>query len=1002
MVTYTVDVVDPNCPSTPVDVVVTVLPGVAPEDGLNNEVLCSGDAVAEITFPEVEGATYTWTNSNEQVGLASSGTDTIPAWTAALNTTSMSFESEVVVTGQVGGCPIVDIATYTIEVQPSPAIQVTPSAQTLCSGETTNINLSVNTGEDLNWTIATAGGNLTSSATPGPGTSIQDTWSNAGTTNGVVTYTVDVVDPNCPSTPVDVVVTVLPGLPALTLPPDQILCPEETFTGVDLPEVEGAVWTWTNANPNNGLAATGQQDIEDWVAPENVSSDSLGGLVTIVGQVGNCPVENAGEFLAVVNPTPTITATPADPTICSGLSPDVQLSVNTGDTLFWEMEWGDDILGDLEEDGSEVLIDNQFFNVGLEADSVVIVVTLLATSPATCPFEDDTITVTVLPGLGPEDFDDLTLCPDSMIATLNFPEIVGVDWSWENDNPSVGLPAMGMDSISAWTVATNATDIANVANVSVSGMVPGCDAAVVGSYQITVFPAPVLVATPAQPELCSGVPADIDLDWNGPGTATWVATGVAGVTGEADGMGSSIEDVLTNVNTFVSTVTYTVTFPDAICPGEPQTLEVDVLPAIPELTLADLPSLCPGEAFAETPAPAIETVEWSWENSNSGIGLPSAGQGIVPGWLATNPSTEAIDAVITLIGQAGECEPEEAGSFNVSVFPTPQADVEISSDGNLSCLDSLAVISWDILTEDTDLTSFEGGSILTVDILDSVVVDSAATYIMTLLSIDGCVATQEIVVNPIDDIAITDMFAMDPLCFEEASGVIEVITDESGTVDYQWTGPSVATDSLATDLLAGEYFVIVTNEAGCQDSSSAILSDPVELAISSYSLPSECGEANGFIVADAAGGTGELTYEWLDSDSVLLEAGTLELSGIDGGVYTFQAVDANGCLSDTSVNLECIPLPEPIPTQFISPNGDGKNDRWTIDNIYYFPNAVIQVFNRWGVEVFKSEGEYLEDWEGTNQDGKSLPSATYFYVIDTKKKSQRPFNGYLELQTNQP
>ena len=993
---------DPNCPSTPVDVVVTVLPGVAPEDGLNNEVLCSGDAVAEITFPEVEGATYTWTNSNEQVGLASSGTDTIPAWTAALNTTSMSFESEVVVTGQVGGCPIVDIATYTIEVQPSPAIQVTPSAQTLCSGETTNINLSVNTGEDLNWTIATAGGNLTSSATPGPGTSIQDTWSNAGTTNGVVTYTVDVVDPNCPSTPVDVVVTVLPGLPALTLPPDQILCPEEIFTGVDLPEVEGAVWTWTNANPNNGLAATGQQDIEDWVAPENVSSDSLGGLVTIVGQVGNCPVENAGEFLAVVNPTPTITATPADPTICSGLSPDVQLSVNTGDTLFWEMEWGDDILGDLEEDGSEVLIDNQFFNVGLEADSVVIVVTLLATSPATCPFEDDTITVTVLPGLGPEDFDDLTLCPDSMIATLNFPEIVGVDWSWENDNPSVGLPAMGMDSISAWTVATNATDIANVANVSVSGMVPGCDAAVVGSYQITVFPAPVLVATPAQPELCSGVPADIDLDWNGPGTATWVATGVAGVTGEADGMGSSIEDVLTNVNTFVSTVTYTVTFPDAICPGEPQTLEVDVLPAIPELTLADLPPLCPGEAFAETPAPAIETVEWSWENSNSGIGLPSAGQGIVPGWSATNPSTEAIDAVITLIGQAGECEPEEAGSFNVSVFPTPQADVEISSDGNLSCLDSLAVISWDILTEDTDLTSFEGGSILTVDILDSVVVDSAATYIMTLLSIDGCVATQEIVVNPIDDIAITDMFAMDPLCFEEASGVIEVITDESGTVDYQWTGPSVATDSLATDLLAGEYFVIVTNEAGCQDSSSAILSDPVELAISSYSLPSECGEANGFIVADAAGGTGELTYEWLDSDSVLLEAGTLELSGIDGGVYTFQAVDANGCLSDTSVNLECIPLPEPIPTQFISPNGDGKNDRWTIDNIYYFPNAVIQVFNRWGVEVFKSEGEYLEDWEGTNQDGKSLPSATYFYVIDTKKKSQRPFNGYLELQTNQP
>ena len=66
------------------------------------------------------------------------------------------------------------------------------------------------------------------------------------------------------------------------------------------------------------------------------------------------------------------------------------------------------------------------------------------------------------------------------------------------------------------------------------------------------------------------------------------------------------------------------------------------------------------------------------------------------------------------------------------------------------------------------------------------------------------------------------------------------------------------------------------------------------------------------------------------------------------------------------------------------------------------PNAIVQVFNRWGTEVYYSEGQYLEEWNGTNKDGKLLPSATYFYVIDTKKKSQRPFNGYLELQTNQP
>ena len=204
-------------------------------------------------------------------------------------------------------------------------------------------------------------------------------------------------------------------------------------------------------------------------------------------------------------------------------------------------------------------------------------------------------------------------------------------------------------------------------------------------------------------------------------------------------------------------------------------------------------------------------------------------------------------------------------------------------------------------------------------------------------------------------------------------------------------------------MLAGDYFVTATNEAGCQDTTSVTLSDPEVLDVSiTDSVVSECGEDNGYIVADAMGGSGALSFTWFDADSVALVTESLALEGIDAGDYTFAAEDANGCVTDTTVYLDCIPLPEPFPAQFISPNGDNKNDRWTIGNMYYFPNAKIQVFNRWGIEVFSTEGRYLGDWEGTNKDGKTLPSATYFYVIDTKKKSQRPFNGYLELQTNQP
>ena len=88
-----------------------------------------------------------------------------------------------------------------------------------------------------------------------------------------------------------------------------------------------------------------------------------------------------------------------------------------------------------------------------------------------------------------------------------------------------------------------------------------------------------------------------------------------------------------------------------------------------------------------------------------------------------------------------------------------------------------------------------------------------------------------------------------------------------------------------------------------------------------------------------------------------------------------------------------------IPNSF-SPNGDGVNDIF-----YAFGSNIsefnIQVYNRWGNIVYQSEN-YQSDWNGWYTEGRQvdgpLPAATYFYVIDTKKKSQDLIKGYLEIQ----
>ena len=87
---------------------------------------------------------------------------------------------------------------------------------------------------------------------------------------------------------------------------------------------------------------------------------------------------------------------------------------------------------------------------------------------------------------------------------------------------------------------------------------------------------------------------------------------------------------------------------------------------------------------------------------------------------------------------------------------------------------------------------------------------------------------------------------------------------------------------------------------------------------------------------------------------------------------------SNGHSQNTSSN-DSISAPNTF-----TPNGDGINDVWVIDNIENYPLAKIEIFDRWGQLVFRTIGyPPSKRWEGRNK-GKPLPSATYYFVIDLK------------------
>lgn len=101
---------------------------------------------------------------------------------------------------------------------------------------------------------------------------------------------------------------------------------------------------------------------------------------------------------------------------------------------------------------------------------------------------------------------------------------------------------------------------------------------------------------------------------------------------------------------------------------------------------------------------------------------------------------------------------------------------------------------------------------------------------------------------------------------------------------------------------------------------------------------------------------------------------------VDGfGVFTLGKVKSN-LLNDGDV----------VVYNGVTPDGDGKNDYFIIDNIQHFPQNTVTIFNRWGREVYTttnydSHGNVFRGYaEGvkTFQKGEKLPTGTYYYILE--------------------
>ncbi len=129
-----------------------------------------------------------------------------------------------------------------------------------------------------------------------------------------------------------------------------------------------------------------------------------------------------------------------------------------------------------------------------------------------------------------------------------------------------------------------------------------------------------------------------------------------------------------------------------------------------------------------------------------------------------------------------------------------------------------------------------------------------------------------------------------------------------------------------------------------------------------------------------AGGTGFDTYTWspatdLDNPNIANPTAT----PLSTTTYSLLATSANGCTitDDIQIIIEQTCDKIDLPTAF-SPNQDGMNDSFRPIN-QFLENFELQIFNRWGNLVYRSDNVQL-GWDGTNN-GTLLPLGTYVYTV---------------------
>ncbi|NQY67725.1 MAG: gliding motility-associated C-terminal domain-containing protein, partial [Flavobacteriales bacterium] len=214
-----------------------------------------------------------------------------------------------------------------------------------------------------------------------------------------------------------------------------------------------------------------------------------------------------------------------------------------------------------------------------------------------------------------------------------------------------------------------------------------------------------------------------------------------------------------------------------------------------------------------------------------------------------------------------------------------------------------------------------------------------------------------------------------------------------GTYTYIWSDGQATNPAI--DLTGSSSMTAtVTDENGCTATTSTVVvgNDVLDPSVA-YAEPTvvSYGGSSGltaFYHEDA-------DYAWSTPNGPLTEFPSPMVTEIKETTNYIVIMSYGECADVRSVTVEVLnPQINNIPNAF-SPNNDGINDTWIINNIEAYPENKLKIYNRWGQVVYKQVGYSPENAFNGKRLGQDLPEATYWYhfVLDQNIKESEKYTG---------